>query len=176
MRIVFAGAGAFGIPGLRALSEMDEEITAVLSWPDRPKGRGRKLCPTPIARAAEELHLPVLKMDNTFDMASGLARLEADLLLERLFVLRELLAASGIHFFQPLHHPVQDPLGLADGESSEAVHACRYGREHSPVDRLRAEYFGEESCATRALDEHPRRLSLVERKRGGDGLDAFQTK
>lgn len=56
MRLVFLGSGAFGLPTLRALAR-HHQITAVVTQPDRPAGRGSRLSPTPIAAWAAE-HLP----------------------------------------------------------------------------------------------------------------------
>lgn len=81
MRMVFAGAGAFGIPTLNLLPTLDVDLAAVITWPDRPKGRGRKLFPTPIADAARRLDLPVIKMGPDADMAHVLKALKPDLLL-----------------------------------------------------------------------------------------------
>lgn len=57
MRIVFLGTGEFGVPALRALHQAGHEISAAVSQPDRPAGRGREVRPTPIRAAAEELSL-----------------------------------------------------------------------------------------------------------------------
>lgn len=55
MNLVFFGSGAFGVPTLRALAER-HRVRAVVTQPDRPAGRGRKLTPNPIAAfAAAEL-------------------------------------------------------------------------------------------------------------------------
>lgn len=48
MDVIFAGAGEFGVPTLRALLG-EHNVVAVYSQPDRPAGRGRKLTPTPVA-------------------------------------------------------------------------------------------------------------------------------
>lgn len=60
MRLVFLGAGAFGIPSLEALAR-EHEIALVVTQPDRPAGRGKVLTPTPIAVRAAELALRVVK-------------------------------------------------------------------------------------------------------------------
>ena len=60
MRIVFLGAGAFGIPTLDELARHHEVVLAV-TQPDRPAGRGKVLTPTPIAARAEALGIPVIK-------------------------------------------------------------------------------------------------------------------
>src|SRR4051812_41089224 len=59
LRIIFAGAGEFGIPTLRALRGAGHEIVCVMTQPDRPAGRGRTLSPTPLAQAALDLGLDV---------------------------------------------------------------------------------------------------------------------
>ncbi len=60
MRLVFLGAGAFGIPSLEALARA-HEVALVVTQPDRPAGRGKVLTPTPIAVRAEELGIRVVK-------------------------------------------------------------------------------------------------------------------
>jgi methionyl-tRNA formyltransferase len=63
-RILFAGSGAFGVPTLRALVAAGFELPLIVSQPDKPAGRGRQLTPTPIARLALDLHLPLLRTTN----------------------------------------------------------------------------------------------------------------
>src|SRR6266536_1654445 len=63
LKIIFAGAGEFGLPTLRALAE-SHEIVLILSQPDRPAGRGRKLTPSPISRFALDNNLPLLRTTN----------------------------------------------------------------------------------------------------------------
>ncbi|MBD3426346.1 MAG: methionyl-tRNA formyltransferase [Candidatus Omnitrophica bacterium] len=48
MRIVFFGTGKFGIPSLERLIQSNHEVIAVISQPDRKKGRGMKIQPTPV--------------------------------------------------------------------------------------------------------------------------------
>jgi methionyl-tRNA formyltransferase len=59
-RLVFAGSSDFAVPSLAALAAGPWEIAAVLTQPDRPAGRRRRLTPTPIREHAEVLGLPVL--------------------------------------------------------------------------------------------------------------------
>jgi len=61
MRIVFLGSGAFAIPSLQALAGAGHEIAAVITQPDREKGRGRSVQPPPMKPAAEALGLRVLQ-------------------------------------------------------------------------------------------------------------------
>lgn len=46
MRIAFAGTPAFALPPLAALADSSHQIVGVLTQPDRPAGRGRKLTPS----------------------------------------------------------------------------------------------------------------------------------
>ncbi|PKL78633.1 MAG: methionyl-tRNA formyltransferase [Ignavibacteriae bacterium HGW-Ignavibacteriae-4] len=59
-RIVFMGTPEFSVPTLKALHE-HFEIPAVVTVPDKPKGRGQKMMPSPVKAAAEELGLRVLQ-------------------------------------------------------------------------------------------------------------------
>ena len=61
MRIVFLGSGAFAIPSLQALVAAGHEIAAVITQPDREKGRGRSLLPPALKPVAEALGLTVLQ-------------------------------------------------------------------------------------------------------------------
>ena len=59
MRIVFMGTPDFSVPALRALVEAGHEVAAVVTQPDKPKGRGKEVQMTPVKQAALEYKLPV---------------------------------------------------------------------------------------------------------------------
>jgi len=61
MRVVFWGSPGFAATVLEALLESSHEVVGVVTRPPRPKGRGRKTVPTPVARLAREAGLPVLE-------------------------------------------------------------------------------------------------------------------
>jgi methionyl-tRNA formyltransferase len=62
MRLIFLGTGRLGLPALRAIVESKEhEVTAVVTQPDRPAGRGLKARPSPVKELAEELGLSVFQ-------------------------------------------------------------------------------------------------------------------
>jgi len=63
-KLIFAGSGEFGVPTLHALLAANYPIVQVITQPDRPAGRGRKLAPTPVALFAEKHALPLIKTDN----------------------------------------------------------------------------------------------------------------
>lgn len=59
-RLIFVGTPQFAVPSLEALAER-YEIVAVVTQPDRPASRGRKLSAPAVKRAADPLGLPVLQ-------------------------------------------------------------------------------------------------------------------
>ena len=61
MRVVFAGTPETALPSLEALVASRHEVAAVLTRPDAPSGRGRTLRPSPVAEAAAEHGIEVLK-------------------------------------------------------------------------------------------------------------------
>lgn len=60
MRLLFAGTPEVAIPALNALVDSSHEVVAVLTRPDAPVGRKRRLTPSPVRARAQELGLPVL--------------------------------------------------------------------------------------------------------------------
>ena len=60
MRILFWGTPAFAVPSLRALHDEGIEVVGVVTQPDRPAGRGRRLQPSPLKQVAFEHDLQVL--------------------------------------------------------------------------------------------------------------------
>jgi methionyl-tRNA formyltransferase len=60
MRLVFAGTPQTAVPALDALLASDHEVAAVITRPDAPAGRGRKVEPSPVARRAASAGLEVL--------------------------------------------------------------------------------------------------------------------
>lgn len=59
MKIVFMGTPDFAVPCLKRLAESSHEVAAVFTQPDKPKGRGYKMIPTPVKSAALEYNIPV---------------------------------------------------------------------------------------------------------------------
>ena len=69
MRVIFAGTPDFAASALAALIEAGHEILVVLTQPDRPKGRGMKLTPSPVKTLALQHELPVWQPENLKDVA-----------------------------------------------------------------------------------------------------------
>ncbi len=59
MKIIFMGTPDFAVPTLRRLVESNHDVIAVVTQPDRPKGRGKAVLPTPIKKEALKYHIPV---------------------------------------------------------------------------------------------------------------------
>lgn len=79
-RVVFMGTPAFAVPALRAVAR-GCEVVAVVTQPDRARGRGRELASSEVAFAAAELGLPVEKPDDprAGELRERLAALAPDL-------------------------------------------------------------------------------------------------
>lgn len=60
MKIVFFGTPDFAVPSLEKLNESNHEILAVVTAPDKPKGRGRNIAVTPIKQFALDNKIPVI--------------------------------------------------------------------------------------------------------------------
>lgn len=80
MKVIFMGTPDFAVPVLEALIK-NHNVVAVVSQPDKPKGRGKKLQPTPVKALAEANNIPVyqpkrIKDDEFVDI---LEKIEADI-------------------------------------------------------------------------------------------------
>ncbi|MEW1953758.1 methionyl-tRNA formyltransferase [Terrabacter sp. NPDC080008] len=67
MRVVFAGTPEAAVPSLEAVAASSHDLVGVVTRPDAPAGRGRRLEPSPVRRRAEELGVPVLTPDRVKD-------------------------------------------------------------------------------------------------------------
>jgi len=90
-RIIFMGTPDFAVPPLNALiksaSENDWEVVAVVTQPDRPKGRGKRLTPPPVKIAAEAAGMKVLQPPTlrTEEAVDELAVLQPDVIIVAAF-------------------------------------------------------------------------------------------
>jgi len=74
MRCVFMGTPAFAVPSLEALHRHGHRIAEVITQPDRPAGRGKKLTPSPVKTRSLELGLSVYQPER-IKAAGALERL-----------------------------------------------------------------------------------------------------
>lgn len=134
MRLVFAGTPAVAVPSLRALAEGPHEIVAVVTRTDAPLGRKRVLTPSPVAQAADELSIPVIKADRLdADVTAQIAALEPDLGVIVAYggLVREPLLSTPAHGWINLHFsllprwrgaaPVQRALIAGDAVTGASV-------------------------------------------------------
>ncbi len=79
MRIIFCGTPDFAVPALKHLLSLpDFEIVAVISQPDRPRGRGQEISASPVKQAALAAGIPVyqplkIRSDESFELLTRLA-------------------------------------------------------------------------------------------------------
>jgi methionyl-tRNA formyltransferase len=83
MKLVYLGTSEFAEEPLRKLVLAGHHVLAVVTQPDRPKGRGRKLLPPPVKVAAHKLGLEVLQPEdpNSDSFVSKLEGLKPDVMV-----------------------------------------------------------------------------------------------
>jgi len=79
-KIIFMGTPKFSVPGLQALHQNGYEIAMIVTQPDRPRGRGRKITPSPVKQVARDLEYPVIQPMSlkTDDFADQIKSLKPD--------------------------------------------------------------------------------------------------
>ncbi|MGG1311293.1 MULTISPECIES: methionyl-tRNA formyltransferase [Cohnella] len=83
MKVLFMGTPDFAVPSLRALLDQGLDVVAVVTQPDRPKGRKRELTPPPVKVFALERGLTVLQPEKlrTPEAVAAIAELAPDLIV-----------------------------------------------------------------------------------------------
>jgi len=81
VKILFWGTSAFAVPALRALDDEGFDIVGVVTQPDRPAGRGRRLTPSPVKEVAQDLRLPVFtpELPRTEEFIETIRALDPDI-------------------------------------------------------------------------------------------------
>ena len=69
LRVVFFGTPAFAVPTLEALLASRHPVVGVVTQPDRPRGRGRRVSDSPVKAVAVAAGLPVIQPDRLRDPA-----------------------------------------------------------------------------------------------------------
>lgn len=95
MKIIFMGTPDFAVGTLKSLAEAGHEITLVVSQPDKPKGRGHAMVPTPVKAVAEELGIPVFQPVKIREAKDVLEKTEADVCVVAAF--GQIIPASILH-------------------------------------------------------------------------------
>ncbi|WP_339879534.1 methionyl-tRNA formyltransferase [uncultured Algoriphagus sp.] len=81
LRIIYMGTPEFAVPALELLVESGWNVVGVITAPDKPKGRGQKLVPSPVKEAALKMDLNILQPTNlkSPEFQEKLRALNADL-------------------------------------------------------------------------------------------------
>jgi methionyl-tRNA formyltransferase len=89
LKLVFMGTPDFAVPALQKLIESEFELACVVTRPDKPSGRGRRMTAPPVKGLAESVGIPVLQPDSLKEEAflDRLRQYEADLFVVVAFVI-----------------------------------------------------------------------------------------
>ncbi len=82
-RLIFMGTPDFAVPSLKKLLDNNEEVVAVFTQPDRPKGRGQRLAHSPVKETALTHGLPIVQPNSLKDpeVRETLSAYDPDLLI-----------------------------------------------------------------------------------------------
>jgi methionyl-tRNA formyltransferase len=83
LRIIFMGTPDFATSNLKALIDGPDDVVAIVTQPDRPKGRGKQLASPPVKSFAESIGIPVLQPAKirTEEFLNGLLSYKPDLIV-----------------------------------------------------------------------------------------------
>lgn len=83
MKVVFMGSPEFAVPSLRALIENGYSLSAVVSQPDKPRARGKKIIPTPVKQVAVANGIRVLQPQklSSEDFVEQLKKIQPDVIV-----------------------------------------------------------------------------------------------
>ncbi len=145
-RIVFMGTPDFALPSLTALLD-SHAVVAVVTQPDRPSGRHRRLRPSPVKRAALEASIPLLQPERirSDESISALRAMRADLFVVVAFgqilpqVLLDVPRIASINVHASLlprwrgAAPIQAAIRAGDRETGVTLMAMDAGLDTGPV-------------------------------------------
>ena len=82
-KIIFIGTAEFGVPVLETLINNKKNIVQVVTQPDRPRGRGKKILPSPIKKAVINREVTIFQPENIneINFVKKLKALEPDIIL-----------------------------------------------------------------------------------------------
>ncbi len=146
-RVIFAGTPEFAATSLRALVEADITPVAVLTQPDRPAGRGRRMTASPVKQFAEAASIAVLQPEILRDdsVIAQLAALKPDILIVVAYGLilpqsvLDIPAAGCLNVHASLlprwrgAAPIQAAIKAGDAQSGVCLMAMTAGLDCGPV-------------------------------------------
>jgi len=146
-RLIFLGTPQFALPSLEALLVAGEEVAAVVTQPDRPRGRGQIVSPSPVKELARSWNLPVLQPQRLKDPAllRQLAALKPELMIVVAYgriLTPEILALPSVGFLNvhasllPRYRgsaPINWALINGDPETGVTIQWVQYGVDTGPI-------------------------------------------
>ncbi|MCB9707009.1 MAG: methionyl-tRNA formyltransferase [Myxococcales bacterium] len=177
-RAAFMGSPDFAVPSLRATAA-HTDLVLVVSQPDRPAGRGRKLAPPAVKVAAEALGVPVIQPTRLRDgvVAAQLRDLDLDLIVVTAYgrilppAILEVPRRGCVNVHASLlprwrgAAPIQRAVLAGDRETGVAIMQMEEGLDTGPVYMMRSTPIG----AGETSGELFERLAIL----GGDLLAEF---
>jgi len=160
-RLVFAGSSDFAVPTLAALADDAFEIVGVLTQPDRPAGRRRKLTPTPVRSFAADHSMPVQTPASLRgpEALAAIAALRPDALVVvdyGLLLPPQVLALppggciNGHASLLPRWRgaaPIQHAIGAGDSITGVSIMLMEKGLDTGPVYKMQSTNIGETETA-----------------------------
>ena len=146
-QVVFMGTPEFSVPSLAMLVAADYAVVGVVTQPDRPSGRGRKLEPSPVKRFAVEHGLAVLQPETlrASEAVAELAELRPDVIVVAAFgqILRPAVLALPPHGCVNVHAsllprwrgaaPVQAAILAGDQVTGNTIMLMDEGMDTGPM-------------------------------------------
>ncbi|PLS76534.1 MAG: methionyl-tRNA formyltransferase [Actinobacteria bacterium] len=151
MRLAYLGSPAAAVPPLQALLAGGHEVKVVVTQPDRRRGRGGALVPTPVKAAALEAGIPVTeRVDDVLDAGVDLGVVVAFGRLIKPHVLDQVPMVN-LHFsLLPRWRgaaPVERAILAGDTETGVCLMALEEGLDTGPVYRREAVAIGADETA-----------------------------
>ena len=151
LRLAFLGSPAAAVPPLRALVGAGHDVALAVTQPDRRRGRGAALVPTPVKAAAQELGVAVTdRVDDVLDLGAELGVVVAYGRLVKPHVL-DVLPMVNVHFsLLPRWRgaaPVERAILAGDTETGVCLMGLEEGLDTGPVYRRARVDIGLEETA-----------------------------
>ena len=183
MKVVFFGTPEYAVPSLQAIIDSRHEVVAVVSQPDKPKGRSDKLVLTPVKAKALEYNIPVFQYEKIRkEDISDLLAIDADIYVTCAYgqILDEKILFAKKHGVINLHgsllpkyrgaSPVQCALIGMENETGVSILQSGVGLDDGPVMMRESIVIDEDDNAITLFDK----LSLLSAKMIVPALDSIE--
>ena len=146
-RVIFLGTPQFAVPSLQALLKAGEDVVTVITQPDRPRGRGQRVTPSPVKELALAHGLPILQPVRLKDpeFVARLRDLAPELMVVTAYgriLTHEMLAIPSVGFLNvhasllPRHRgaaPINWSLIRGDAETGVTIMWVTYEVDTGPI-------------------------------------------